>query len=242
MRGERLKAVRKKLGLSQIEFGEALKINASAISQMENDHIKPSLDTLLLLSRRYNVDLHWLITGKGAMFTIDGEKPSQDTSRNIIKIKQLLNEELMGMVRLKESALEGESFDLAVMGEISAGPPVEAHSSVLDVVSVRRSMIHGVVDDYVCLRVNGHSMEPDIHHDDVVIIRKSQDWDKLQGLICAVRLDGAITLKKLTLDPRRKLIVLVAINEEYPPIVIDPRDHLDVNLIGTLYYLYRKLQ
>lgn len=242
MSGERLKSVRKKLRLSQSEFGEALKINASAISQMENDHIKPSLDTLIMLSKQFNVDLHWLITGKGKMFTMGGDKPSGDTSRNLIKIKQFLSEELMGLVKQKEGALEGESYDLAVMGEISAGPPVESHSSVLDVVSVRRSMINGVVDDYVCLRVNGHSMEPDIHHDDVVIIRKSQEWDKLQGLICAVRLDGAVTLKRLTLDPRRRLIVLMSINEEYTPIVIDPREHADVNLIGSLHYLYRKLQ
>jgi len=84
-------------------------------------------------------------------------------------------------------------------------------------------------------------MEPDIHHNDVVIIRKGNDWDRLKGAICAVRIDGSITLKKLSMDDRRKLILLLPINENYAPIVIDPRDHEDVSLIGSMHYLYRKI-
>lgn len=237
-----MKAVRKKLGLSQQEMGEALKVNASAISQMENNHIKPSLDTLIVLSKTYQVDLHWLITGKGEMFVSNEEKTQADTTRNLNKIKAFINEELMGLVKAKETAMNSEAFDLPVMGEIAAGNPVETHSSVLDVVSVRRSMLHGQIDDYICLRVNGHSMEPDVCHDDVVIIRRNQDWDKLAGLICAVRIDGSITLKKLSLDDKHKLIILLSLNEEYRPIVVNPSEHQDVSLLGSLHYLYRKLQ
>ena len=241
MTGERLKAVRKQLGVNQQELGEALKINASAISQMEHNHIKPSLDTMILLSQKYNVDLHWLITGKGDMFLEPDEKRGQDPSKSLKKLKAFINEELMNMVKVKESNLQAESFDLPVMGEIAAGPAVETSDSVLDVVSVRRSMIHGAIGDYVCLRVNGHSMEPDIHHNDVVIIRKGNDWDRLKGAICAVRIDGSITLKKLSMDDRRKLILLLPINEDYAPIVVDPQEHEDVSLIGSMHYLYRKL-
>jgi SOS-response transcriptional repressor LexA len=241
MTGERLKALRKQLGVNQQELGEALKINASAISQMEHNHIKPSLDTLITLSQKFNVDLHWLITGKGDMFMATEEKRSHDASKNLSKLKAFINDELMSMVRVKESNIMAEAYDLPVMGEIAAGPAVETGDSVLDVVSVRRSMIHGTVNEYVCLRVNGHSMEPDIHHNDVVIIRKGNDWDRLKGAICAVRIDGSITLKKLSMDDRRKLILLLPINENYAPIVIDPRDHEDVSLIGSMHYLYRKI-
>ncbi len=242
MTGERLKALRKNLGLSQVELGQVLKINASAISQMENNIIRPSLDTLFLLSKHYGVNLHWLITGNGTMYgALQGAENGQTTQR-LEKIKSFLTSELTELLRSKEEMLQSESFDLGVSGEIAAGPPVEAVDSQLDVVSVRRSMINGVIDDYICLRVNGHSMEPMVLHNDVVIIRKGQNWEKLAGLICAVRLDGAITLKRLSLDPKRKLIVLFSVNEEYQPILINPSEHEDITLIGSLYYLYRKLQ
>ena len=241
MTGERLKAVRKKLGLNQQGFGAALKINASAISQMENNRIKPSLDTLLLLSKHFKVDLHWLITGKGEMFMDTEEQRSNDANRSLNKLKAFINDELMNLVQVKESNINAEAFDLPVMGEIAAGAAVETTDSVLDIVSIRRSMLKGNITEYVCLRVNGQSMEPDIHNNDVVIIRKSSEWELLNGRICAVRIDGSITLKKLSIDERRKLILLLPINEDYDPIVIDPKDHEDLGMIGYLHYLYRKL-
>lgn len=241
MTGDRLKAVRKKLGLNQQSLGSALRINASAVSQMENNRIKPSLDTLLLLSKQFQVDLHWLITGKGDMFMATEEKRSGDANRSLNKLKAFINDELMNIVKVKESNLNADAFDLPVMGEIAAGPAVETNEAVLDVVSIRRSMLKGDISEYVCLRVNGNSMEPDIINNDIVIIRKSNDWERLNGRICAVRIDGSITLKKLSMDDRRKLILLLPINESYAPIVIDPQDHEDLGLIGSLHYLYRKL-
>lgn len=241
MTGDRLKTVRKHLKMNQQEMGDALKVNASAISQMENNHIKPSLDTLIQLTKTFDVDLHWLLTGKGDMFMKLSNKRSSDPSKNLRKLKAFINDELMSLVDVKESNLMAEAYDIPVMGEIAAGPAVETADSVLDVVSVRRSMIHGTIADYICLRVNGHSMEPDVLHNDVVIIRKSSDWERLNGAVCAIRIDGSITLKKLSMDNRRKLILLLPINEDYAPIVVDPNDHEDVSLIGSLHYLYRKM-
>lgn len=240
--GVRLKQVRKELKLKQIDFAKEIGVKGSAISQMENGHIKPSLDTLFLLTKKYGVNLHWLLTGNGEMYTTVVDRKLSDTAKSFSKIKDFLTEELMNIVKAKENLQDSEVFDLHVMGEIAAGPPVETGNNVLDIVSVRRSMIAGVIDDYVSLRVNGHSMDPFVMHNDVVIIRKSQDWGHLNGLICAVRIDGSITLKKLALDDKRKLIMLMSINEEYQPILIDPNEHEDVSLIGSLHYLYRKLQ
>jgi SOS-response transcriptional repressor LexA len=93
----------------------------------------------------------------------------------------------------------------------------------------------------MALRVNGRSMEPDIRHNDVVLIRQDQDWRHLEGKICAVRIDGAITLKKLMLDDAKQMIVLVPLNEGYQPIIINPDNHRDVALIGSLFYLFRVL-
>lgn len=242
MIGDRLRTVRKDLKLSQQELGEVLNVKGSAISQMETNIIRPSLDTLILLSEKFSVNLHWLVTGQGVMYSLPyGEGPGS-TAHRFEKIKAFLNEELTALLKSKEDIVKSESFDLMVSGEIAAGQPVETKGSKIDVVSIRRSMINGVVGEFVCLRVNGHSMEPMVMHDDIVIIRQSQDWNALSNLICALRIDGAITLKRLTLDSKKKLIILLSINEEYPPILINPKDHNDITLIGALHYLYRKFK
>ncbi len=240
MIGERLKQLRKSLKLSQIQLGEKLKIKASAISQMENGRIKPSMETMQNLSTLSGVNLHWLITGKGSMYEVAGDAEGS-TERRMQKIRQFISDELLTLVRAKEENIEQNIYELRVVGEIPAGMPAESVDTSMDILTVRRSMIHGVVDDYIALRVNGHSMEPMVLHNDVVIIRKSQDWKKLTGHVCALRIDGAITLKRLTMDQRSKMIVLISVNEEYQPILVDPKVHQDVTLIGVLHFLYRKL-
>jgi len=241
MNGQRLRAIRKALSISQTVFAESLKVNASAISQMETDRIKPSLETLLLLAKSYKVNLHWLITGKGQMFEDVISATLNKTNSRLEQLKNLLTEELQSITKAKLDYTQTDVIDIPVNGEIAAGLPVESFHDEIDVITVRKSMMHGSGNDFVCLRVNGKSMEPEIRHNDLILIRQSTEWDKLAGKICAVRIDGAVTLKQLVLDPANQVIVLVSLNNEYQPIVIHPEDHQDINLIGYLFFLFRKM-
>lgn len=242
MNGQRLRSLRKALSLSQQTLAEALNVNASAISQMETDRIKPSLDTLMLLAKTYKVNLHWLITGKGQMFEEAVSTTMYKTNNRLEELKKLLTDELNSITKVKQDYTQTDVIDLPVKGEIAAGLPVESFDDEIDVMTVRRSMIQDSANDFICLRVNGKSMEPEIHHNDLILIKQSREWDKLAGKICAVRIDGSITLKQLTLDPANQLIVLVALNNEYLPIIIHPDEHQDIELIGYLFFLFRKMK
>ncbi|MBP7205308.1 MAG: S24 family peptidase, partial [Candidatus Cloacimonetes bacterium] len=145
------------------------------------------------------------------------------------------------LTRYREQQRWAETLDIPVSGEIAAGPPVENFDTYMEFLTIRRGMIHGVVDSYVCLRVNGNSMEPTVCNNDLVLIRQSQDWYGLTGHICALRIDGGITLKRLLLDQKEKMIILVSLNEEYQPQLINPDEHQDITLIGSLFYLMRKV-
>ncbi|GAB1467716.1 hypothetical protein MASR2M64_03980 [Candidatus Cloacimonadota bacterium] len=239
MIGERLKSIRSALKLKQIEMAKTLAMNPSAISQMESGRTKPSLETLIDIAHKYKIDLHWLITGEGLMF--NQPEISKQQHKDWDKLQKMMNASLEEIVQARQEMLDSESVNFNVSGEIAAGEPLESFGDTVDVVSVRRSMIHGIVANYMALRVNGRSMEPDIRHNDVVLIRQDQDWRHLEGKICAVRIDGAITLKKLMLDDAKQMIVLVPLNEGYQPIIINPDNHRDVALIGSLFYLFRVL-
>lgn len=239
MIGDRLKTLRKTLKISQMDLAGRLDINPSAISQMESGKIRPSVDTLAQLSEFYGANLHWLITGVGSMFEVTGDTDGS-MERRLAKIRSYLKDELDQLVKSKLDLPEQKMVELRVSGEIPAGPPAESVDTSMEVVTVNRSMISGAPEHYVCLRVNGHSMEPLVLHNDLVLIQQSQDWEKLNGTICALRIDGAITLKRLTIDKRSKMIVLLSVNEEYQPLLVDPREHLDITLIGTLRFLLRK--
>ena len=67
--GERVKEVRKKLGLTMEKFGEHLGIKKGAISLIENGKNNLTDANIKAICREFNVDYIWLTTGEGEMFT-----------------------------------------------------------------------------------------------------------------------------------------------------------------------------
>ena len=60
---DRLKLVRKTLGLNQVEFGARIGIGGTAISKFESGVNAISDSIVLLVCREFNVNEHWLRTG-----------------------------------------------------------------------------------------------------------------------------------------------------------------------------------
>jgi SOS-response transcriptional repressor LexA len=240
MIGERFHALRKELGKKQYQMAEDMGVNASAISQMENDKIKPSLESLLMLWKKYKVDLHWLLTGEGEMFCETKNELALHKTKSWETLQKMLNSSLEEIAKAKMNLVDSSVIDIPVVGDIAAGPPVESSVPSTATISIRKGQLKGNPGQFISLRVNGHSMEPSLHHDDVIVIYQCSDWEKLSGKICAVRIDGAITLKMMTLDQKSKTVILLPINQDYNPILIKPEEHNDLSLIGNVASLYRR--
>ncbi len=74
--GERVKELRKVLGLSGEKFGEKIGVTRSAISDIERGRNGLSDSNILAICREFNVNEEWLRTGSGEMFkdmTLDEE-------------------------------------------------------------------------------------------------------------------------------------------------------------------------
>lgn len=66
--GERVKILRKELGLTLEKFGAPLGVQRSALSMIENDKSGIGDRTILLICREYGVSETWLRDGDGEMF------------------------------------------------------------------------------------------------------------------------------------------------------------------------------
>lgn len=66
--GERVKEVRKALGLTLEKFGEKLGVKKNAISQIENGRNSLTDQMQKAICREYGVDYIWLTSGEGEMF------------------------------------------------------------------------------------------------------------------------------------------------------------------------------
>lgn len=77
--GDRIKLLRKNLGLSQREVADAVKvITQEGLSQLERfpDRM-PTLETIQALSKFFQVDQEWLLTGKGPQSPIHSLTPDE---------------------------------------------------------------------------------------------------------------------------------------------------------------------
>jgi transcriptional regulator with XRE-family HTH domain len=83
--GERLRLLRKTLGLSQAEFAQRLGVKQRAISHWENEDSEPSLKMIQKISDIWSINLIWLLTGEGPMFREKEDPPParEDSSEGL---------------------------------------------------------------------------------------------------------------------------------------------------------------
>ena len=66
--GERVREIRKSLGLTLDKFGDKLGVQKSAISKIERGVSNLTDVNIKAICREFNVDYMWLTTGEGNMF------------------------------------------------------------------------------------------------------------------------------------------------------------------------------
>ncbi len=101
--GERVREIRKSLGLTLEKFGEKLGVGKTAISNIEKGNRNLTEQMTKSICREYGVDYIWLTTGEGEMFVdsdddfiekIDRIMAGEDDARkNIFKFMLSLNDD-----------------------------------------------------------------------------------------------------------------------------------------------------
>ncbi|MCC5912209.1 MAG: helix-turn-helix transcriptional regulator [Clostridiaceae bacterium] len=94
--GNRLKSLRKHLGLTQTKFGKKVGISHSHVSNMESGKDFPSDTLLKLICLEYAINPEWLINGEGDMFEYIYDENDRVISEamsveGLEKIRALLN-------------------------------------------------------------------------------------------------------------------------------------------------------
>lgn len=108
---------------------------------------------------------------------------------------------------------------LPLIGRVAAGQPIDADAHVEREIAVDRFLFRPR-PDYL-LRVHGHSMvKAGILDRDLIAVHRTPD--ARNGQIVVARLDGEITVKRLS--RQRNRIVLLPENPDFDPIEVDTDD------------------
>ena len=114
---ERVKEIRKTLGLTLEKFGERIGVTRGSMSNIENGNRNLTEQMTLSICRAFSVDHMWLTTGEGEMFIdtdddfierIDRIMAGEDEARkNLFKFMlELSDDDIAALDRLMKKAIE----------------------------------------------------------------------------------------------------------------------------------------
>jgi phage repressor protein C with HTH and peptisase S24 domain len=197
---ERIRTIRKKLGLTQMEFAEKLGKSWRTIQDWEAGKRNIPEPELRLISQTFNISYEWLKTGQGEIFE---KKPSIE---EIIAVEQR---------RIKEN-----SILVPVVGKAGAGfPQMKFDIEVVGYIETKK-IPRVNPSDLIAIEVRGDSMEPTLQEGDKVIA-KIYIGDGLdipnRKIVIVANQDGELLVKRLI--KKDGLILLTSDNPNYPPIV-----------------------
>lgn len=124
-----------------------------------------------------------------------------------------------------------------VLGRVAAGIPIEAIENVIDTEEITKDLAR--TGKFFGLRIQGDSMEPDIHNGDTVIVRQQDDAENDEIVIALVNGNDGVCKR---LKKYESSIALVSLNANYEPMYFSQKEIEDkpVRILGKVVELRRK--
>lgn len=124
-----------------------------------------------------------------------------------------------------------------ILGRVAAGIPIEAIENVIDTEEITEELAR--TGNFFGLRIQGDSMEPDIHNGDTVIVRQQNDAENDEIVIALVNGNDGVCKR---LKKYENSIALVSLNAAYEPMYFSMHEVEDkpVRIIGKVVELRRK--
>lgn len=168
--------------------------------------------------------------------------PSNISSGKMAKILNVNPVWLMGFdVPMQEKAnskkASTKGVTINVLGRVAAGIPIDAITDIVDQEEISENLAK--TGDFFGLRIQGNSMEPDIHNGDTVIVKKQDDAESNEIVIALINGNDGVCKR---LKKYAQSIALVSINPDYEPMYFNQEeiDNTPVRIIGKVVELRRK--
>lgn len=135
------------------------------------------------------------------------------------------------------SAASSRGVVINVLGRIAAGIPIEAVENIIDTEEITKDLAR--TGKFFGLRVQGDSMEPDIHNGDTVIVRQQEEAENDEIVIALINGNDGVCKR---LKKYQNSIALVSLNANYEPMYFSQEETLakPVKIIGKVVELRRK--
>ena len=197
MSDSRLVLLRDLLSLSQQEFASRIGITQGALSQLESQKSKLSLDSLLKINRVFRVDCNWLVTGEGEIFY----KPNASELQPMDNGGQINREGDIPLIR-------GEAHAGYIKNYLD-----EKYLDTFEVYKIPGYEAGG----YRLFEVEGDSMIPSIYPGEIVVCERLPELIAIENgaLSIVVVEEGIVAKRTYVYEEDRNMLILKSDNADY---------------------------
>ena len=201
-------------------MSEKTGIDKSKISSYMSGRYKAKQDGIYLLAKSLNVSEAWLM---------GLDVPMERTSNDIYE--QLKN---IGTMYVSNT----EMVKIPVLGVVKAGYDYLAQENWIGTIDVEKNIVNDG-SEYFALKVVGDSMSPVLIQDDIVVIKKQNDFENGDIVVAIVNGNEATIKKGKKTDSS---ITLQPLNPSYDPLVFtyDEVKSIPVTIVGIVKQLKRE--
>ena len=207
--GNRLKEAREEKGISLEDAGKKVGVNKSTILRWENGQTeKFKIPTLEILADYYGVNSSWII--------------GKDKHKYIYTNRT----DMFG----------NPIVSIPILGIVKAGYNYLAEENWIGTIDIDKKLAES--GELFALKVHGDSMSPVIIKDDIVIIKKQNDFEN-GDIVVAIINGNEATIKK---GKKSEVgILLQPLNNNYEPLIFtyDEMKTIPVTIVGVVKQLKR---
>lgn len=214
--GQRIKELRKSLGMTQFSLAEAIGVSKSAIGMYETDKREPDNETLECIADYFNVDIDYLYGKSDIRNKYEWWKTYSSKIDPYTDIQFPSN--ILPLPTMRK---------IPLIGTIACGTPILATENLGEDVFLPDHIRNA---DFA-LRCKGDSMiNAGIQDGDIVYIRQQDMVD--DGQIAAVVIEDEATLKRVYYNRPANTITLVAENPSVPSLIYHGETLNHIRIIG----------
>lgn len=217
---ERLRELRLKKDVTQVELGRLLNLSKQTISSYENRGSTPDPETLRRLADYFDVSVDYLL-GR----TDDPRTYTRDAGDSFRVSDHVVIEKIPGAQPV------GPTVKVPILGVIRAGEPIYAEQNIEGWEEVPQEWANG---ECFFLRVTGDSMSgARIQEGDLVFVRR-QDFAENGDIVVAIVNGEDATIKRIFFAD--ETIILHPENPKYKPLVFRGKERDEVRIVGKVLW------
>lgn len=217
--GTYLKTIREQLGYSTYDVNKLCDISQSYLSLMENGKRRPSAIILKKLSSIYNINYFTLYEKAGYIDLIEHYTNNLLTQIGAIPLSDI------------------QTISVPILGTVKAGYDYLAQENWIGTIDIDKKLAES--GELFALKIHGDSMSPVLIEDDIVIIKKQDDFENGDIVVAIINGDEA-TIKKG--KKSETSILLQPLNNNYEPLIFTNEEMktIPVTIVGIVKQLKRE--